>query len=130
MQSSATLTACRVVGLLPRNVELAARSSDSLLERLGAIRRPGVCVVRFLYVPIRQRVVRRMDGELGREIGAAKSDLRVRHDHGVGFDLVYADVVRSLPDSLARDLMRYHWRMKYLLDVQQANPVVLNYLGT
>src|SRR5437867_3381501 len=42
------------------------------------------------------------------------------------FDTMYADVVRSLPDSLARDLMRYHWRMKYLLDVQQANPVVLN----
>jgi len=30
------------------------------------------------------------------------------------FDSLFREVAETLPESLARDLMRYHWRMKYL----------------
>jgi hypothetical protein len=30
------------------------------------------------------------------------------------FDTLFREVAEALPESLARDLMRYHWRMKYL----------------
>lgn len=36
------------------------------------------------------------------------------------FDSLFRDMAEVLPDSLARDLMRYHWRMKYL---QEMKPV-------
>ena len=34
------------------------------------------------------------------------------------FDTLYAEMVRSLPATVARDLMRYHLRMKYLWSQQ------------
>ena len=34
------------------------------------------------------------------------------------FDAMFREMAESLPDTLARDLMRYHWRMKYLQDTK------------
>jgi hypothetical protein len=34
------------------------------------------------------------------------------------FDSLFRDVAESLPQSLTRDLMRYHWRMKYLEEIK------------
>jgi hypothetical protein len=30
------------------------------------------------------------------------------------FDSLFAEMAQVLPDSILRDLMRYHWRMKYM----------------
>ncbi len=35
------------------------------------------------------------------------------------FDSLFRELAVTLPDLLARDLMRYHWRMKYLEDMRQ-----------
>ena len=34
------------------------------------------------------------------------------------FDSLFRDMADALPDSLVRDLMRYHWRMKYLEEMK------------
>ena len=35
------------------------------------------------------------------------------------FDTLFREVADTLPESLARDLMRYHWRMKYMEDFKK-----------
>jgi hypothetical protein len=37
------------------------------------------------------------------------------------FDTLFRDLAESLPESLARDIMRYHWRMKYLTDQRKVD---------
>ena len=78
---------CLEWGLRPHNVELALCSSDGLLERLGAIGRPGVRVARFLYVPIGRRAVRRLEREVGSELRTAQPHFGVPHDHGADLGL-------------------------------------------
>lgn len=34
------------------------------------------------------------------------------------FDTLFSELAESLPDALARSLMQYHWRMKFLEQVQ------------
>jgi len=34
------------------------------------------------------------------------------------FDALFREVAESMPRTLTRDLMRYHWRMKYLKEVK------------
>lgn len=41
------------------------------------------------------------------------------------FDTLFGELARTLPRALARDLMRYHWRMKLLKAQQAASPVLL-----
>ena len=36
------------------------------------------------------------------------------------FTSLYRELAESLPESLVRDVMRYHWRMKYLAEVRSA----------
>lgn len=38
------------------------------------------------------------------------------------FDTLFREVAATLPESLARDLMRYHWRMKYM---EEMKPVTI-----
>ncbi len=38
------------------------------------------------------------------------------------FDTLFQEMASTLPESLARDLMRYHWRMKYL---EEMKPVTI-----
>lgn len=42
------------------------------------------------------------------------------------FDSLFREVAETLPESLARDLMRYHWRMKYL---EEMKPVSIPIAG-
>jgi hypothetical protein len=37
------------------------------------------------------------------------------------FDSLFREMAQSLPDSLARDLMRYHWRVKFLLEAHKGD---------
>ena len=41
------------------------------------------------------------------------------------FDTLFGDVVEALPETLVRDLMQYHWKMKFLIDEQTKGPTVL-----
>ncbi|MDP3910138.1 MAG: hypothetical protein Q8Q14_07080 [Gemmatimonadales bacterium] len=34
------------------------------------------------------------------------------------FDSLFREMAESLPETVARDLMRYHWRMKYLEEMK------------
>ena len=47
------------------------------------------------------------------------------------FDSLFRDLADALPESLARDVMRYHWRMKYLEEVKSvtAGRVNTHFLG-
>src|SRR2546426_2916606 len=85
MQRIAWKTGCRSGREGPRNVELAARSGDGLLQGLRAIGCPRIRVACFVYVPIRPLIVSLVKREVGREVSAAKPDFRVLHDRGADF---------------------------------------------
>lgn len=36
------------------------------------------------------------------------------------FDTLFADIAHLFPEGLARDVMRYHWRMKYLEETKES----------
>ena len=39
------------------------------------------------------------------------------------FDTLFRELAESLPETLARDIMRYHWRMKYLEESRPVGPM-------